>query len=155
MAIFMLYESIDGEHMVNDKAGHILLESLSWSLMRNSASVRPGLRSRIEPSVAEVSCTKLSDGSSVALLTEALSGKFNRTVQIMFMRQGNSRLLPYLVYSLYDAGITSFAHAGSSEGTPSESFTLNFTSIDFKYTVFSDDITGIPSNILYNIPDGQ
>jgi type VI protein secretion system component Hcp len=155
MAIFMLYDGIDGEHTVNDKPGHILLDSLSWSMARNSTSVRPPLRSRIEPSVAEVVCTKPSDGSSVALLTEALGGKFNRTVQIMFVRQGNSRLLPYLVYSLYDAGITAFGHAGSGDGIPTESFSLNFASIDFKYTVFSDDLTGIPSNILYSIPDGQ
>ena len=35
-----------------------------------------------------------------------------------------------------------------------EAFTLNFAAIDFKYTVYSDDLTGIPSNILYNVPHG-
>ena len=155
MAIFMAYEGIDGEHTINETAGYIKLESFSWGMSRSSTSVRPSLRSRIEPSVLEVSCTKLTDGSSVALLTEALTGKFDRTVTLQFMRQGTGGLMPYLTYSLYDAGVTSFNHSGGGEGTPMEAFTLNFAAIDFKYTVYSDDLTGIPSNILYNVPDGQ
>ena len=155
MAIFMSYEGVEGEHRINESSGYIKLESLRWGMARNSASVRPALRSRIEPSVTEVTCTKLTDGSSVGLLTEGLTGKFNRSVSLLFMRQGTARLLPYLVYSLFDAGITSFNHSGSGEGSPTESFTLNFTAIDFKYTVFTDDLTGVPSNVLYNIPEAQ
>jgi type VI secretion system secreted protein Hcp len=155
MAIFMAYDGIDGEHTINESAGYIKLDSLSWGMSRSSTSVRPSNRSRIEPSILEVTCTKQSDGSSVALLTEGLTGKFDRSVTILFMRQGTSRLLPYLTYSLYDVGITSFNHSAGSDGTPMEAFTLNFAAIDFKYTVYSDDLTGIPSNILYNVPDGK
>ncbi|MBL6456918.1 type VI secretion system tube protein Hcp [Belnapia sp. T6] len=153
MAIFMLYDGIDGEHTFDGTPGYIELQSVSWGMTRSSASVRPSLRSRIEPAVQEVACTKIIDGSSVALVTEGLTGKFDRTVTIKFVRQGTSQLLPYLVYTLYEAGLTSFQQAGSGDGTPVESFTLNFTAIDVQYTVYEDDLTGIPSNVLYHIGD--
>ena len=69
-------------------------ELFSWGMLRSSTSVRPSLRSRIEPSVLEVSCTKLTDGSSVALLTERPDCKFDRTVTLQSMREGTGGLMP-------------------------------------------------------------
>lgn len=155
MAIFMKIDGVDGEHSIEGASGWIKLESLSWGLSRGASAVSAGLRSRAEPSISDVSCMKQSDGSSIGLLTEALTGSFSKQIDIQFMRQGTGRLLPYLVYALQDAGITSFQQSASADGIPMESFTLSFTSIQVTHTVFSDDFTGIPSTVLYSIPDAQ
>jgi type VI secretion system secreted protein Hcp len=154
MAIFMSIDGITGEHVVNDSEGWILLDSISWSMVRNSSAVRPSLRARIEPSVSEITCTKQTDGSTIALLTEALRGKFDRSITIDFMRQGVGRQLAFLSYTLTDAGITAFSQSGA-DGVPIESFALNFMAIQVKHTLYSDDFTGVPSSVMYNLPDGQ
>ena len=155
MAIFMLYEGITGEHAVAAQTGLIKLESTSWGAMRNNAAVSPALRARSEPSISELSCSKLTDGSSIALLIEALTGRFDRSVTISFMRQGTNTVLTYLSYKLFDCGISSFQQSGPGEGTPMESFSLNFTAIEVTHTVYEDDFTGIPSTVLYSIPEAQ
>ncbi len=155
MAIFMLYEGITGEHAAGATSGLIKLDSVTWGLMRGMSSVAPALRSRSEPAISEVTCTKVTDGSSIALLGEALTGRFDGTVTIDFMRQGTNQVLTYLSYKLFDAGITAFHQSGPGEGTPMESFSLNFTSIEVTYTVFQDDFTGVPSSVLYSIPDAR
>ena len=155
MAIFMKYEGVEGEHSLNGETGYIELASVSWSMSRSGSAVHSGARARVEPSVSEVNCSKLSDKSSIGLLTESFTGKFDRKVTISFVRQGQAMLLPYMVYTLTDVGILSFAHAGSSDGMPLDSFSLNFSSIDIQHTSYTDDFTGVSANILYNIPQGQ
>jgi type VI secretion system secreted protein Hcp len=154
MAIFMKYEGIDGEHGLNGEGGYIELTGLAWSMSRSGSAIYSGGRGRVEPSVGEVNCSKLSDISSIGLLNEAFSGKFDRKVTISFVRQGQARLLPYMVYTLTEVGIISFAHGGG-EGVPTDSFALTFGSIDIQYTRFTDDLTGVSANILYNVPQAQ
>ncbi|RYH13077.1 MAG: type VI secretion system tube protein Hcp [Alphaproteobacteria bacterium] len=155
MAIFMLYEGITGEHAVAEQSGFIKLDSTGWGMVRGNSSVPPALRSRNEPSITEVTCTKATDGSSIALLIEGLTGRFDRTVTINFMRQGTGTVLTYLSYKLFDCGISSFHQNGPGDGAPMESFSLNFTAIEVTHTVFQDDFTGVPSNVFYSIPDAQ
>jgi type VI secretion system secreted protein Hcp len=155
MAIFMKYEGVEGEHSLNGEGGYIELLSVGWSMTRSGTAIRAGARARVEPSVSEVACTKMSDMSSIGLLTESFTGKFNRKVTISFVRQGQSMLLPFMVYTLTDVGILSFSHGGSSDGTPTESFSLNFASIDIQHTAYTDDFTGVSANILYSVPEGQ
>ncbi|MBL6077171.1 type VI secretion system tube protein Hcp [Belnapia sp. T18] len=155
MTIFMKYEGVEGEHSLNGAGGYIELVALSWSMSRSGAAVHSGARARIEPSVSEVTCSKLSDKSSIGLLTEGFTGKFDRKVTISFVRQGQAMLLPYMVYTLTDVGILSFAHGGGADGPPTDSFSLNFSSIDIQYTSYTDDLTGVSANILYNVPQGQ
>ena len=155
MAIFMVYEGITGEHAVAEQTGLIRLESASWGATRNNASVPPALRARSEPSISELTCTKETDGSSIALLIEALTGRFDRSVTISFMRQGTGTVLTFLSYKLFDCGISSFQQSGAGEGAPMESFALNFTAIEVTHTVFEDDFTGVPSNVFYSIPEAQ
>ncbi len=154
MAIFMKYEGVDGEHSLNGESGYIELSALTWSMSRDSSSVYGGGRGRLEPSVTEVSCTKPSDSGTIGLLTESFNGKFDRKVTISFVRQGQARLLPYLVYTLTDVGITAFSHSGS-DGVPTDSFSMKFTSIDIQYTSYTDDLTGVSANILYNVSQAQ
>ncbi|SDB68268.1 type VI secretion system tube protein Hcp [Belnapia rosea] len=155
MTIFMHYDGIEGEHSLNGEAGYIKLESLSWGMSRASGAVRAGLRARTEPAVTEVTCTKVSDTSTIGLLTEGFTGKFDRMVTISFVRQGTGMLLPYLVYTLGEAGIASFQHSSAGDGVPMESFAINFTTIDIKYTAYGDDLTGVSANILYNVATGE
>lgn len=155
MAIFMLYDGISGEHAAAGETGLIKLGSSSWGATRNNAAVPPAQRARSEPSVSELSCTKETDGSSIALLIEALTGRFDRSVTLSFMRQGTNTMLTYLSYKLYDCGISSFQQGGAGEGTPMESFSLNFTAIEVTHTVYEDDFTGVPSTVFYSIPEAK
>lgn len=155
MAIFMLYEGITGEHAVAGETGLIKLDSTGWGATRSTASVPPALRARSEPAISELTCSKQTDGSSIALLIEALTGRFDRSVTISFMRQGTNTVLTYLSYKLYDCGIGSFQQSGPGEGAPMESFSLNFTAIEVTHTVYEDDFTGVPSTVFYSIPEAK
>ena len=154
MSILMKFEGIDGESTLAGKAGFIEVSSLKWGFGRNVSAVRPGARARVEPSVREVVVTKEMDGASVKLIHQALMGGFDRNVELHFLRPGLEGPQEYAKYVLGDCGINTYS-VDSSGSSPAEVYSLNFATIQFVYIKFGDDLTGIPSDVAYFLPNSD
>jgi type VI secretion system secreted protein Hcp len=84
--------------------------------------------------VHDISITKKMDVASPKLAQACVTGKHFPTATITVRKAGKGQQA-YLKITLKDVLISSFQTGGSGPNkTPTESLTLNFTKIDFKYT---------------------
>lgn len=153
MAIYMKYAAIDGESTTEGYAKWIEIESFQLGVGRGIGSARgTSTRESSEASVSEISVTKKSDNTSVPLIEEALYGKLNNKVEIVFTRTkaGGSGVQPYLEYELNGCGVAGFSISSGGE-RPMESISLNFDKIQMKYLLVGDELAGTPKTTLYDL----
>lgn len=90
--------------------------------------------------VKEIQATRFVDGSSTNLLNASRAGKPVRAIIHFTKEDGSNYLTAILTLTLISGYSVS---SGGSEG-PRESLSLNFETIDLKYTVPSDVNAGAP-----------
>lgn len=127
MPVFLKYGTIKGDATEPAHRGWIELGSVQLGSFRRISSDRE--RPHASPSITDITATKRSDGASVALQREALTGKAVDAV-IDFVDGGGS---VFLRLELSGTMISSWSITGGGD-TPTESLTLNFTKIEFKNT---------------------
>jgi type VI secretion system secreted protein Hcp len=102
------------------------------------------------PNVSEVMITKLMDSTSPLLFQEALIGKASEA-KIDLVETGHDQLNPYLEITLTNAMISGYS-VSSGGDRPSESISLNFTKIEYKYTQYKNDGTkGVTPGTTYDL----
>jgi type VI protein secretion system component Hcp len=105
------------------------LESVSFG-GPGSAPEGPGSGDREEEprKFNDLHATKKTDAASPKLMEFARDGKTIDEVKVVLARDGK----PYLTITIKNAVISSFSTSGSS-GEPFESFSLNFTEVEYDY----------------------
>ena len=78
----------------------------------------------------DVHFTKEPDSSSPRLFRDASQGTRFSTVTIEVWKTAKARTV---LYTLKNAVIYSYVHAGASSGNPAEAVTLNFESVSHQY----------------------
>jgi len=156
MAIYMKYTSpnITGGVTTAGYAGQIDITGFSESVLRSvgAPTGKSGNREAGTPMLSEIQLSKDLDESSGDLLKEAYGGQGKATVTLTFIRTDTKGGTPYLVYTLSNVMLSSYSISGSSDGRPSETFSLNFTKIETKFTPQKDDGTaGNPSVVTYDL----
>jgi type VI secretion system secreted protein Hcp len=152
MPIYMNYNNIAGDVTADGHAGWVELNSFQWGVGRGISSPTGASADRESsaPSVSEVSITKDTDKSSTKLLNEALQGE-GQTVQIDFCKTDQGNLEVYLTLTLSDCMISGYS-ASSGGDNPSESLSLNFTKVEYKYTNMTDtNAPGSPDTVTYDV----
>ncbi|MCF3947620.1 type VI secretion system tube protein Hcp [Acidiphilium sp. AL] len=143
MAIYMKYASIDGDVTTEGYSKYIELNSVQWGVGRGVAMQSGSGEGRESslPSLSEVTVTKDYDVSSPDLLKEGLSGGA-KDVDIVFTRtnKSGSGVDKYLEVKLKDV-IMSGLSMSSGGDKPSESLSLNYSSISFVSIPMKDDGT--------------
>jgi type VI secretion system secreted protein Hcp len=105
------------------------------------------------PSVSEIVITKRSDSTSPLLFQEALIGKGSKC-EIHFAQAHADKLENYLEITLTNVLVSGYS-ANSGGDRPSESISLNFTKIEFKYTPYDDKQgKGTPTSSSYDMAVG-
>lgn len=152
MAIYMKYGNINGAVSTDKFKNWIELDSFQWGVGRGIASAARSDKSReaTEPSIAEVTVTKRMDMSSPNLLLEALAGENNTKVKISFTTTTKSEVKEFLTYELTDTGISGYSLSSGGD-MPSESLSLNFAQVSFKFTGTGADTGGNPETVGYNL----
>lgn len=146
MPVFMKYDGVDGESIVEGFEKYIELNSVQFGVGRGIASARgASTREGSDASVSEITVTKVTDGTSVKLFEEALTGKLNKVVDIKFVRTGAGKPEEYLGFKLEGTGISGFSISSGGD-RPSESLSLNFDKVTFKYNPIGDDFGGSPAS---------
>lgn len=132
MPIYMNYNdlAIKGDVTEESHKDWIELNSFQWGVGRGISSPVGGSKDRESsaPSVSEITVSKAQDNSTGNLLTEAYQGEGVKVV-IDFCKTDKGKLASYLKYELENTMISGFS-VSSGGDRPSESLSLNFTSIN-------------------------
>ena len=141
MILLSFKTQIKGESTVNKHEKWININSVQFGVGRGISSVGGGGdRETSNPSFSEVTFTKDLDVSSAELFMQATCGKSLGEAEIHFIQTGgaSSKGQVYLTVVLAEPVISSYSASSGGE-RPTESFSLNFTKISFKYDKFDGD----------------
>ena len=133
MAIYVKYGSLKGDATHEDHKDWLDVGSLQWgvgrAIMTPSGSTKN--REASEPSVSEVTITKMMDASSPSFFTEAVTGHKGVEVKIDLVSTGSPGRT-YATYTLTDSLVSGYSMSSGGD-RPSESISINFSKIEYKY----------------------
>lgn len=152
MPIYMKYGSLEGPVTTDGFQKWIECNSFQWGVGRAIGTGARGSLSRehSEPTISEITVTKLTDKSSPKLFLEALAGKLDTKVTIKFTTTVKNKVETFLTYELENTGPSHYS-LGSGGDMPTETLTLNFTKIQMKFTAMEAGLTGSPENVGYDL----
>ena len=153
MAIYMKYGSIKGDATHEEHKDWIEVHSLQWgvgrAIMTPSGSTRN--REASEPSVSEVTVTKMMEASSPSFFTEAVTGNKGVEVKINLVSTGSPGRV-YATYTLSNALVSGYSMSTGGDGRPSESISINFTKVEYKYIPSKTEHgAGTPATVSYDL----
>jgi type VI secretion system secreted protein Hcp len=152
MAIYVKYEGIDGEATHEEHKKWLDVSSVQWGVGRaiSTPSGSTSNREASEPSVSEVTLTKLMDSSSPKFFTEACTGAAGKKVQIDLVTTGSPGKT-YATYTLTNALVSSYSMSSGGD-RPAESISISFTKMEYKFTPYDDtNKAGTPIAVSYDI----
>jgi type VI secretion system secreted protein Hcp len=142
MAAYLKYDAIKkGESKAKGHEGDkgwIEIGSVQFGVGRG-ISTPVGTSSKREasaPSISEITITKSMDSTSPLFFQEAVIGKAV-TAKVDLVETGSDQLNTYLEVTLTNAMISGYS-VSSGGDRPSESISINFTKIEYKYTPYDD-----------------
>lgn len=141
MILLKFETAINGESQVTKHDKWINLESVQFGVGRSISSVGGGGdRESSNPSFSEITCTKQLDVASTELFMQAACGKSLGKAELHWIQTGGTAAKGqvYLTVELYETMVSSYS-ASSGGDRPSESFSLNFTKISYKYDKYDGD----------------
>ena len=142
-SMFIKIDGIDGESEDDDHGGWIDILSWSYGMSQAATTHIGGGGSAAQASVQDVSFVKWVDKSTPALMHTSLTGKHVSKAELQCTKASGSDKggsLAYIVMIMEDIVISSVSTGGSSgEAQMTESVTLNFAKVSYKYTVQTAD----------------
>jgi type VI secretion system secreted protein Hcp len=134
MAIYMQVNGVTGTATDNIYPNWIVLQSIHWGIHVDVSATVGSSGSRLSAgkiTPSDVSIQKDFDTASVPLLKLAFGGTTQTSpVVIVVTQQATDVGTTYLKYTLTNVIVSSFSQGGGSSGSPSDTFTLNFTQIE-------------------------
>ena len=152
MAIYLKYEGIDGEATHDTHKKWIDVASLQFGTGRGISTPTGSTANReaSEPNISEVVVTKMLDGASPKLFTESVTGAVGKKVEIHLVSTGSPGNT-YVEYVLTNALISGYSLSSGGD-RPSESISINFTKMEFKFTPYDDkNKAGTPVTVNYDL----
>lgn len=136
MPIYMKYGKINGDVETEGYKDWIELLGMQFGVGRGMTQAGGSGKNREagKASVSEVSISKMSDESSVPLFQEACKG-LATDVKLDMCTVQNDALKPFLQYVLGECMISAYSLSSGGE-RPNESLSLNFTTIEAKFTPY-------------------
>lgn len=152
MALYMKYGSIKGPVTTEGFKDWIELNSFQWGVGRAIGTAARGSTSRehSEPSLSEVTVTKLTDVASPKLFLDSVAGKLDNKVTIKFTTTTKGKVETFLTYDLENTGISGYSMSSGGD-MPVESLSLNFTKISETFSGMNPDISGSPETVGYDL----
>jgi type VI secretion system secreted protein Hcp len=146
------YDGIDGEATAENHTKWIDIQSVQFGIGRSIATPTGATANResSEPSVSEIVVSKSLDSSSSKLFTESVTGKVGKKVEIHLVSTGSPGNV-YAEYTLTNALISGYS-VSSGGDRPSESISINFTKIEYKFTPYDNkNDAGTPVTVSYDL----
>lgn len=152
MSIYVKYGKLKGDATDADHKEWLTVSSLQWGVGRAIMTPTGAAANReaSQPSVSEVTITKTMDQSSTGFFTEAVTGVKGTEVEIDLVSTGNPGRV-YAKYKLYDALVSGYSMSTGGD-RPSESISINFSKIEFKYIPSkTENEQGSPVSVSYDL----
>jgi type VI secretion system secreted protein Hcp len=142
MSIYMQLKDIQGDATQAGFKDWIRLESFQFGVGRGITTQTGAALNRDahEPSVSEITVTKLIDKASGPLLQNVCTEKKGQDCKIAFVSQGDPGE-KYLEYSLTNTLISGLSVHGNGNERPIESVSLNFTKVEIEVKPLGTDNT--------------
>jgi type VI secretion system secreted protein Hcp len=152
MAIYVKYDGIDGEATHETHKKWLDVSSLQWGMGR-AITTKAGStsnREASEPSVSEITITKLMDSSSPKFFVESCTGAAGKKVEIHLVTTGSPGNT-FAAYTLTNALVSSYSMSSGGD-RPSESISISFTKVEYKFTPYDDkNKAGTPIAVSYDL----
>jgi len=142
--IFLKLDDVKGESQDSKHKDWIELFSYSEGVSQVSVGVGNGAaRAATNPKCSSFNAQKLFDRASPALLAAAMTGQHFSKGEVNFVHADSDGQV-FLKLELNDVLVSSIQQSGSTGGdrAPSESVSLNFSSVKVTYRPQKDDGTG-------------
>jgi type VI secretion system secreted protein Hcp len=152
MALYMKYGSIKGPVTTDGFKDWIELNSFQWGASRSIGTAARGstTREHSEPSLSEITVTKLTDVASPKLFLDAVAGKLDNKVTIKFTTTTKGKVETFLTYDLENTGLSHYSMSSGGQD-PMESLSLNYTKISETFTGHDPGISGSPETVGYDL----
>lgn len=148
MILLNFSTQIKGTSNVEGHKDWITIDALQMGVGRAISISGGGTdRDTSNPSFSEISLTKATDIASADLFMQAVCGKSLGKAELHFLQTGgqDKKQQVFLTIELDSPIISSYSVSSGGE-RPTETFSINFTKISYKYDSFSGDSvkTGTP-----------
>ncbi len=135
-AIFMDIKKVEGDSDIKGFEKKIELLSFSHSVAQQvTGDVSNENRTSGRPMHQDFTVTKFMDKATPLLNQHCCEGTNLGEVTITVGRNDKGKILPFMVYKLKDVVISSVSVGGGGGGKPVETVSLNYTGINWDYTV--------------------
>jgi len=141
MILLNFATKIKGTSTVSAHTDWITIDAVQMGVGRAITTSGGGAdRDTSNPSFSEVTMTKATDIASADLFMEAVCGKSLGKAELHFIQTGGAdkKQQVFLTVELEDAIVSSYSVSSSGE-RPTETISLNFTKISYKYDSFSGE----------------
>jgi len=140
--IYLKIDSIKGNCTDAGFENQIMVDSFSHSMHLNMTGHPKNTdRTAGGPQFTEMSFSKVMDSSTPLLYAACAGAKPLKTAVVTVTRDENDKPMNTVVYNLGEAMISSISTSGAAHGMPSETFTINFTTITSQVTQQNTDST--------------
>ena len=152
MALYMKYGDIKGAVTTDGFEDWIELNSFQWGASRHIGTAARGstTREHSEPSLSEITVTKLSDVASPKLFLDSVAGKLDNKVTIKFTTTTKGKVETFLTYEMENTGLSHYSLSSGGEA-PMESLSLNYTKITETFTGHDPGVSGSPETVGYDL----
>lgn len=148
---FLKIEGVDGESTDDRHKGEIEIESFSWGVSNPSSVGGGGGAGKVQFQDFHFT-TNMSKASPKLMLGTATGEHFKNAV-LVGVKPGTQQ--EFFKIKLENVMVTSYNSAGNQGSVPTDSFSLNFTKIEFEYTPQNaDGSMGSPVKAGYDLKKG-
>jgi len=139
--IILEIASIKGNCIIDGYVGQMIIQSFSHSASIPMQMDRANTeRTSGRPNFSEMNFSKMSDVATPALYAACVAGTKLGVAKIHIGRTEGSKFMSLFEYVLSDAMVSNISTSGGG-GQPSDSFSLNYTTITQVYSQQSQDST--------------
>ncbi len=133
---FLKLDGIEGESTDEKHKKEIQIDTFSWGVSNHGTMGRGGGGGSGKAEFSDISFTKWGDTSSPLLVKAAASGEHIASAVFTARKQGGKAgQQDFMVVTLSDVMVSSYTTSGhgGADSIPQDSFSLNFTKIEYKY----------------------
>jgi type VI secretion system secreted protein Hcp len=152
MAIYLEVDGMQGSVTTQGFENQSELNSFQWGVSRSIGTAASGATAResSNPTVSEITVTKLADAASPDLANYALAGQLNKKFTIHFTTTTAGQVTEFLKHELENVGLSQFS-VSSGGDLPMESMALNFTKITTTFTPMDPSVAGNNKVVSYDL----
>ncbi len=154
MAIYLKLDPIKGSTTDSKFKDQIELKSFQWGAGVGVGSARGGDRTTSEPSVSEITASKVLDKSSEGLFKQLLMGEPVAKGTISFTAAIKGESVAYAVLDLEDVIISGYSQSSGGD-LPAESISLNFAKFVYSFSGRDDKQASSPVRLTYDLAENK